>query len=231
MTKEEIKEVVKECPWEISLYNDEDEEIQLAIVEENPFSIRYIQNPTEKVQIAAVSDMLSSFVYIMRPCQAVVDMVQKSWNSDKYVIPKNITPNSKFAFYEPVYTEMSQIMTHFSCYINKGVKFFQYKTLRSAMNYLSKLDNWCFENGSRACYIDIRKVDIDNIHEDIEELLTERHDKFGKNYTEFVHGAEIESNYLLSMACGVEFCPDGHADYLVFEYDNEYYIITILCYE
>lgn len=231
MKKEEIIEAVREHPWEISLFDDNDEDLQLAAVEENSFSIRYIQNPTNKVQIKAVDDMHSSFVYIMKPCQEAIDIIKSGWSADKYVIPRNISPNLEFSFYEPVYTNMEQIMFHLGCYINDEVKFFQYKSLRAAMNFLLKRKNWCFENGSRACYIDIRKIDFSNIESDIIELLRERPDMACQHYREFNHGACIEGNYYLSMACGVEFCPDGHADYLVFEYEGQLYIITILCFE
>ena len=220
------------------MYDEDDEDLQLAAISENAFSIRYIQNPTEKVQLKAVEEMVDSIKYVINPSKKVIEYVNALYDyhynrNSLYPVPKNVTPNLEFSFYEPVYTSMEQIMFHLNCYINEKVKFFKYKSLKAAMNFLSNRKSWCFENGSRACSIDIRKLNITNLDNDMIYLLSERHDKPGciKKYKEFAHGSEIDSNYLLSLLCGVEFCPDGHADYLVFEYEDEYYIITILCYE
>lgn len=224
--KEELA-IIEYNPFHIEKIKDPSERIQLKAIESNYFTIRCIKKPTEKVQQRAVSHNRSVIKYINHPYDSVLNMIDPKY----HVAPKNITPDFEYAFYEPVYTTMEQIMYDFSCYINEKVKFFQYKTLKGAMNYLLKQKTWRFENGSRACEIDIRKIKSPYFYNLSQDSFFENYLKYYKLDKEFTHGEEIDGNYILPLVCDVEFCPDGHADYLVFEYENELYLVTILCYE
>lgn len=227
MTREEIISEIKNNGFFIENVDDPDEELQLLAVDENYFSIRCIHNPTEAAQLAAIENGAWLVKFIAKPCQKVLEIV-----GDRFPIPKNISPDDfKYKFYEPVFTTMEDIMFDFNCYINEKVKFFKYKTLEAAMNYLFKngKDKWRFENASRACMIDIRRLDFNNIKQHPYGITSYFDDVLHR--TEFNHGEEVDGYYLLPCLFGADDCPDGHADYLVFEYESDLYLITILCYE
>ena len=132
MTREEIIERIKDNGFFIANVKDPDEEMQLEAIEENYFCIRFIQNPTEAVQIKAMEHHRWLIKYLKHPCEKAIEL------AEGLTLAKNITPNFKYHFYEPVYTTMEQIMEQLDCYINPKVKFFQYKKLETAMNYLFK---------------------------------------------------------------------------------------------
>ena len=223
MTREEILERIKDNGFFIANVKDPDEEMQLAAIEENYFCIRFIQNPTEVVQIKAMEYHRWLIKYLKHPCEKAIEL------AEGLALAKNITPNFKYHFYEPVYTTMEQIMEQLDCYINPKVKFFQYKKLETAMNYLFKQEDWTFNNGSRACKIDIRELDFEKLKTPNKWFL----DYFNfVDRNEFGHGEEIECGfYLLPCLQDADYGPDGMADYLVFEYNDKLYLITILCFE
>jgi hypothetical protein len=223
MSREEILDRIKDNGFFISNIKDPDEEMQLTAIEENFFSIRCIQNPTEATQVEAVNHHRYVIKYIKHPCKKALEVAKD------LTICEDLTPNGPYHFYEPVYTTMDQIMEQLECYINPKVKFFKYKKLETAMNYLFKQDEWCFENGSRACKIDIRKIDFDKLN-NIDKWYVDFFNHVER--TEFGHGEEIDFSYfILPCLQEADYCPDGMADYLVFKYEGVLYLITILCFE
>ena len=82
MNKNEILEYIKENPWEICMYDEDDEDLQLAAISENAFSIRYIQNPTEKVQLKAVKKRPELIANIKRPADSIVRYIIENCKKD-----------------------------------------------------------------------------------------------------------------------------------------------------
>lgn len=226
MSRKEIIEKIKENGFFIENIEDPDEELQLLAIENNAFCIRKISNPTEKVQIQAVDSFISCFKYIKRPCQDVIDRVH-----GLYPTPRCISPESfKYKFYECVYKTMDEIKYDFDCFISEKDTFFKYKTLGLAMSYLKKKGSgpWNLNNHKGPSQLDIRKIDFSNLGEGSKGII-DYLEFTGK--TEFQHGEEIEMWDVLPSLFGADECPDGHADYLVFEYKDELYLLTLLCFE
>lgn len=226
-TREELIERIKENGFNISEVDDPDEELQLLAIEDNPFSIRAIDSPTDTVQFKAVDSFISCIKYIKRPCAEAIKRA-----GSRYPIPQCISPAGfKYKFFEPVYETMDQIKDDFNCYISDDEKFFKCKSLKAAMNTLfrkSKTGPWNLDNYEGPSQFDVRKLDFNAITYN-KGNITEYFEYLGK--TEFVHGSEVDGYFLLPCLFEADYCPDGHADYLVFKYEGELYILTLLCYE
>jgi hypothetical protein len=227
MTREEVIEQIKDNGFFIENVENPDEELQLLAIEENPFCIRVIDNPTKKVQMEAVDNFICCIKYIKKPCQEVIDRVH-----DLYPTPKCISPEDfKYKFYEPVYETMDQIKYDFNCYFSETDKFFKCKSLKAAMNSLfrkNKNGPWNLDNYKGPSQFDIRKIDFNNINY-CKGNIIEYFEYLGK--TEFQHGSEVDGYYLLPCLFEADYCPDGHADYLVFRYEGDLYLLTLLCFE
>ena len=227
MTREEVIEQIKDNGWFISNITDPDKELQLLAIEENPFCIRAIDNPTKKVQIKAVDTFISCAKYIKKPCQEVIDRVHGLYPTPECISPEDF----KYKFYEPVYETMDQIKYDFNCYISDDEKFFKCKTLKAAMNSLfrkNKNGPWNLDNYKGPSQFDVRKIDFSDIKYH-KGNITEYFEYLGK--TEFQHGSEVDGYYLLPCLFEADYCPDGHADYLVFRYEDDLYLLTLLCFE
>ena len=227
MTRDEIKKEIKADGWFITNIENPDAELQLSAVAQNPFCIRAIDNPVDATQIAAVEQFSCCIKYIKRPCKTVIDIA-----GDLYPISECISPEGfKYKFYEPVYETMDQIKYDFNCYFSETDKFFKCKSLKAAMNYLfrkNKNGPWNLDNYKGPSQFDLRKIDFNNINY-CKGNITEYFEYLGK--TEFQHGSEVDSYYLLPCLFEADYCPDGHADYLVFRYEGDLYLLTLLCFE
>ena len=226
-SREEAIEAIKENGFEIQYVKNPDEELQLMAIEENYFSIRCIPNPTEKVQLKAIENGYWVVKYIAKPCQKVIDAV-----NGRRPIPRNISPeNFKYKFYEQVFTTMEEIKNEFDAYIIESDTFFRFKTLGLAINYFNRVrkDKDYIRFGKGASEIEIRKIDFNKLELERVDQICQYMDYVGR--TEFNHGEEIDMWFLLPCLFGADDCQDGNADYLVFEYKDELYMITILCYE
>lgn len=227
LTREEIIEKIKDNSFFIGNVDNPDEELQLLAIEDNPFSIREIQNPTKKVQIETVETFRSCIKYIKRPCQEVIDIVHGLLPTPECISPEWF----KYKFYEPVYRNMDQIKYDFDCYISDDEKFFKCKSLKAAMNTLFRQSDegpWNLDKYKGPSQFDVRKIDFNKINY-YKGNITEYFEFLGR--TEFNHGSEVDGYFLLPCLFEADYCPDGHADYLVFEYENELYLLTLLCYE
>lgn len=227
MTRDEIKKEIKADGWFIANIENPDAELQLLAVAQNPFCIRAIDNPVDATQIAAVEQFSCCIKYIKRPCKTVIDIT-----GDLYPISECISPEGfKYKFYEPVYETMDQIKYDFNCYFSETDKFFKCKSLKAAMNSLirkNKNGPWNLDNYKGPSQFDIRKIDFNNINY-CKGNITEYFEYLGK--TEFQHGSEVDGYYLLPCLFEADYCPDGHADYLVFRYEGDLYLLTLLCFE
>jgi hypothetical protein len=227
MTRDEIKKEIKADGWFIANIENPDAELQLLAVAQNPFCIRAIDNPVDATQIAAVEQFHCCIKYIKRPCQEVIDRAH-----DLYPISECISPEGfKYKFYEPVYETMDQIKYDFNCYFSETDRFFKCKSLKAAMNSLirkNKNGPWNLDNYKGPSQFDIRKIDFNNINY-CKGNITEYFEYLGK--TEFQHGSEVDGYYLLPCLFEADYCPDGHADYLVFRYEGDLYLLTLLCFE
>lgn len=227
MTRDEIKKEIKADGWFIANIENPDAELQLLAVAQNPFCIRTIDNPVDAAQIAAVEQFHCCIKYIKRPCKTVIDIA-----GDLYPISECISPEGfKYKFYEPVYETMDQIKYDFNCYFSETDKFFKCKSLKAAMNSLirkNKKGPWNLDNYKGPSQFDIRKIDFNNINY-CKGNIIEYFEYLGK--TEFQHGSEVDGYYLLPCLFEADYCPDGHADYLVFRYEGDLYLLTLLCFE
>ena len=100
-----------------------------------------------------------------------------------------------------------------------------------SMNTLFRKDTegpWNLNNYKGPSQFDVRKIDFDHISY-YKGNITEYFEYLGK--TEFQHGSEVDGYYLLPCLFEADYCPDGHADYLVFRYEGELYLLTLLCFE
>ena len=226
MTREEVIEQIKDNGFFIENIENPDAELQLLAVAENPFCIRSVDNPVDATQIAAVEHFPCCIKFIKRPCRTVIDIA-----GDLYPISECISPEGfKYKFYEPIYETMDQIKYDFDCYISDE-KFFKCKSLKAAMNTLFRKDTegpWNLNNYKGPSQFDIRKIDFDHINY-YKGNITEYFEMIGKY--EFQHGSEVDGYYLLPCLFEADYCPDGHADYLVFRYDGDLYLLTLLCFE
>ncbi len=227
MTRDEIKKEIKADGWFIANIEKPDTELQLLAVAQNPFCIRAIDNPVDATQIAAVEQFHCCIKYIKRPCKTVIDIA-----GDLYPISECISPEGfKYKFYEPVYETMDQIKYDFNCYFSETDKFFKCKSLKAAMNSLirkNKNGPWNLDNYKGPSQFDIRKIDFNNINY-CKGNIIDYFEYLGK--TEFQHGSEVDGYYLLPCLFEADYCPDGHADYLVFRYEGNLYLLTLLCFE
>lgn len=227
MTRDEIKKEIKADGWFIANIENPDAELQLLAVAQNPFCIRAIDDPVESTQIAAVEQFSCCIKNIKRPCKTVIHIA-----GDLYPISECISPEGfKYKFYEPVYETMDQIKYDFNCYFSETDKFFKCKSLKAAMNSLirkNKNGPWNLDNYKGPSQFDIRKIDFNNINY-CKGNITEYFEYLGK--TEFQHGSEVDGYYLLPCLFEADYCPDGHADYLVFRYEGDLYLLTLLCFE
>lgn len=227
ISREEIIEEIKHDGWSIANIENPDAELQILAVQENPFSIRAIDNPVDIAQIIAVEQFPCCIKFIKRPCKTVIDIA-----SDLYPISECISPEDfKYKFYEPVYETLDQIKYDFNCYISDNEKFFNCKTLKAAMNTLfrkNKNGPWNLGNYEGPSQFDVRKLDFSSIKYP-KGNITEYFEYLDK--TEFQHGSELDGYYLLPCLFEADYCPDGHADYLVFRYEGELYLLTLLCFE
>lgn len=227
MTRDEIKKEIKADGWFITNIENPDAELQLSAVAQNPFCIRAIDNPVDATQIAAVEQFSCCIKYIKRPCKTVIDIAGALYPISECISPEGF----KYKFYEPVYETMDQIKYDFNCYFSETDKFFKCKSLKAAMNSLfrkNKNGPWNLDNYKGPSQFDLRKIDFNNINY-CKGNITEYFEYLGK--TEFQHGSEVDGYYLLPCLFEADYCPDGHADYLVFRYEGDLYLLTLLCFE
>ena len=84
---------------------------------------------------------------------------------------------------------------------------------------------WNLDDYKGASQFDLRKIDFNKINY-YKGNITEYFEMIHK--TEFKHGDEIDGYFFLPCLFEADYCPDGHADYLVFRYEGELYLLTLL---
>ena len=229
------------------------EAVQLLAIEEDEELIKYIKNPTAAVQLAAVKKDEFSIIYIKKPCSAVLEFCNMNCNveestdeeddyenlDDEELGTRNLFPNSGYEFIDKIHTSIETIKEAFEVYgVNDYCDFFNFDSLDEAFNFLKSIEmidkGWKFDSENGTVAIDIRKIDIENA------LLELK--KFAEFYTfdmesdepitQFERNIYVDEQfYLLPSISNVPLCPDGYGDYLVFEYDDELYVLTMLCFE
>ena len=159
-------------------------------------------------------------------------------NSNEVIEVKNLFPKSEFEFIDNVHVSVTTIKKAFKCYmVDSFCDFFNHSSLKEAMQNLENKmmveGGWLFEDPNKAVSIDIRKINIDKTLSELEVFaefysFQQKSNEIIRNFKKSI--LVDEQYYLLPFISGVLCCPDKHGDYLVFEYEDELYILSMLCY-